>query len=209
MSAIEVWPVIHVGNPRIDMQNVEIARRFPVAGLMLISMKGNIEDVDSCANEIARRYPEQKIGVNYLGEQPEDALNRAYIQNYEAFWTDVQPFVGGRPFKDQLYFKAVAFKGQPHDPDPGHSARIALRLGMIPTTSGSATGVAPEVEKLQMLRNAIGGGAPLALASGATPLNIERFKPYLTHVLVSTGISKPGTDEFDEAKIAAFMRAAA
>ena len=47
----------------------------------------------------------------------------------------------------------------------------------------------------------------LAVASGMTPDNISEFKPYLSHVLVSTGISK---DEyhFDEEKINAFIQLA-
>ena len=88
-----------------------------------------------------------------------------------------------------LFFGSVAFKYQPEDVDPPEAARRAIALGMIPTTSGPATGCAPPPEKLYRIRRGIGTGA-LALASGLTPGNAYELGRFLTHALVSTGISE-------------------
>ena len=93
---------------------------------------------------------------------------------------------------DHTFFASVAFKYQPADPDPGEAARRALELGMLPTTSGDATGHAPDPAKLERIRAIIGppsAHAPLALASGVSPENAAALAPHLTDVLVSTGVS--------------------
>ena len=77
---------------------------------------------------------------------------------------------------------------------------------MVPTTSGLATGHAPEVGKLRAIREAIGGYNQLALASGAAPENIGRLAPYLTDILVSTGISK-NFHEFEPSRLHAMVAA--
>jgi predicted TIM-barrel enzyme len=43
------------------------------------------------------------------------------------------------------------------------------------------------------------GDYPLAIASGITPENIEKYLPYVDYFLVATGISKT-FDEFDPEK---------
>lgn len=159
--------------------------------------------------------PNLKIGANYLQLSSPEALARSQQQNLDATWTDRQEFARGelsphardvmaivRP--GHLFFAAVAFKGQPPDPFPADSARLAASVGMIPTTSGEATGVAPPVEKLQRIRFGLRLSDRLALASGATPENIKEMAPYLTHVLVSTGISG-APDEFEQSKLSALV----
>jgi len=60
-----------------------------------------------------------------------------------------------------------------------------LLAGFIPTTSGSATGKAPQLAKIiSMSQHGV-----LAVASGMTPDNVSDYAPYLSHILVSTGIS--------------------
>ena len=100
-------------------------------------------------------------------------------------------------------FASVAFKYQAEDPNPSLAAQLAQSAGFIPTTSGAGTGKAPTVEKIASMYEATGG--LLAVASGMTPENIAQFKPYLSHVLVSTGISK---DEyhFDLDKLENFIK---
>ena len=103
-----------------------------------------------------------------------------------------------------LFFGSVAFKYQPEDMDPPEAARRAIGLGMIPTTSGVATGSAPPAEKLFEIRHGIGPWAPLALASGMTPDNAYELGRFLTHALVATGISE-SFYEFSEPLLARFM----
>ena len=65
--------------------------------------------------------------------------------------------------------------------------RNALAAGFIPTTSGSGTGSAPDLEKIVAMSRATGG--VLAIASGMTPWNVAQYAPYLSHILVATGIA--------------------
>ena len=84
-------------------------------------------------------------------------------------------------------FASVAFKYRPYEPDPAKAALNALKAGFIPTTSGSGTGSAPELEKIVKMSRATGG--VLAIASGMTPWNVAEYAPFLSHILVATGIA--------------------
>lgn len=213
---LEVWPVIHIGPAWAAIANARMAQVNGCAGVMLISMKDADDDIDRLAEMIRDRVPGLKIGANYLSMMAPEALMRSQMQGHDATWTDRQEFTRGeysREARDimairrdgHLFFAAVAFKGQPPDPFPGASARLAAFSSLIPTTSGERTGVAPPVEKLRRIRQELEPADPLALASGATPENIGDMAPFLTHVLVSTGISgKPY--EFDQSKLAALIR---
>ena len=118
---------------------------------------------------------------------------------YRAMRAHLTPRLADKPF-----FAACAFKGQVYDPDPGASAHELHNLGFIPTTSGPGTGRPPGEDHLQAIRTKYAIDLPLALASGVTPENVHIFKPYISHILVSTGISS-GFYSFDEAKLAALM----
>lgn len=89
-----------------------------------------------------------------------------------------------------LYFGGVAFKYQREVPleQCGVEARLAAHLGVdIVTTSGPATGHPPSVEKVRVMREAIGDHA-LAIASGITLDNVEPFLPHVNAFLVATGL---------------------
>jgi predicted TIM-barrel enzyme len=98
-----------------------------------------------------------------------------------------------------LVFAGVAFKHQRPEPNPELAARMADKFGFIASTSGSATGVAAEVDKIARLRTAL-GDAPLAIASGVTPENVHEYAPHLSHILVATGVSE-SFHEFDYEKL--------
>lgn len=61
----------------------------------------------------------------------------------------------------------------------------------VVTTSGSATGVAAQIQKIKDMRASCGDKA-MALASGVTPENAPLYAPLIDAFLVATGISKPG-----------------
>jgi hypothetical protein len=212
----EIWPVIHLDTPGLAFVNAAIAFNAGCDGVFVIHMNGGDELVTPVASEIKRMWPDKKVGVNYLTMNAFDGLRRAEKNLFDAYWTDesgvrsdgveevarnVQWFLSiCRPI---LFFGSVAFKYQKSDPDPSMAAERATRLGMIPTTSGSATGKAPPVEKVKMMREFI-QHRPLALASGVTPENVLSLAPYVSHILVSTGISK-SFFEFDADKLKALV----
>jgi len=213
----QVWPVIHLSTPEIAYSNAAIASRCGCSGVFLIHMEGKDDQLDPVAIEIKRRHPDLLVGLNYLSLPAHIALARSLSLGMDATWTDksgvrsdrvdsmttnaIEPMLKENP--GHLFFGSIAFKYQPEDLDPPKAALLALDLGMIPTTSGLATGSAPNPKKLSAIRQAI-GDRPLALASGVTPDNAYELSGFLSHILVSTGISK-SFHEFDEGELATLM----
>jgi hypothetical protein len=213
----QVWPVIHVLSPALALRAAELAAKCECAGVFLISMDGYDQRLDPIAAEIRTHIPALAIGINYLTLPADRALHRSLEHGYQATWTDDAELHSSgagaltrqceRSLKDHaghLFFGAVGFKGQRYEPDPAAAARQALAHGMIPTTSGLATGVAPAAEKLTSIRSAIGPEAPLAVASGITPENVHELGRSVSHILVSTGISSD-FHSFAKEKLAALM----
>lgn len=217
----QIWPVIHIksDSPAQTMRNAEIAHRCGCEGVFLISMEGDNRRVVPLAQHVKAKFPELKVGVNLLGVDPFLAMGQSLAAGLHATWTD-SPGVTSEAVRDSAlavsellkdhpghqFFGSVAFKYQPHEADPGAAALSASVLGMIATTSGSATGSAPEASKLADMR-AVLGELPLAVASGITPENVAELGPYLSHILVSTGVSK-SFYEFDDALLADLVQRA-
>lgn len=211
---IRLWPVIHVRDVATTVQNARVAQACGACGVFLIHMAGDDALLDPMAQKVREACSGLFVGLNYLSLDAETALGRALAQGHDATWTDrpgvhsngVEP--GALAMSQQLQthpdhtlFASVAFKYQPFEPDPGDAAATAWSLGFVPTTSGIATGVAPDVSKLQTIRARIGNKARLAVASGMTPDNAESFAPFVTDVLVSTGVSSD-FHTFDAQKLA-------
>lgn len=212
--ALAVWPVIHLDTIELALSNAAIAAAHGCAGVFLISMDGRDHLIKEAAEAIRAEHPQLALGANFLTLRADAALARSLAARFAATWTDkpgvrsdgISGMAGGlRAVLDahpgHFFFASVAFKYQPVDLDPPTAARLAADLGMIPTTSGAATGQAPPAAKLAAMRAVV---PQLALASGATPENIDALAPHLTHLLVSTGISK-SFHAFDDAKLGRLM----
>lgn len=198
-----VWPVIHLRDDATTRANAELALSAGAEGVFLIHMDGNDAAINPAAAMLRREFPALRLGVNYLTVPARDALDRSLAHGWDATWSD-SPGVRSdavtadaraigavlKAHPSHAFFGSVAFKYQKKDPDPAEAARQAWALGMIPTTSGSATGQAPAAEHLARIRDGLPSGAPLAVASGITPGNIAVLGPYVTHVLVATGIGE-------------------
>lgn len=222
LPPLDIWPVIHLAEEALARENAAIASRCGCAGVFLISMDGRDERIGPMARELMQAHPGLRVGVNFLTLPAPEALSRAFALGVAATWVDkpgvrsdaIEPWAAGalasalaaRP--EHLFFGSVAFKYQRADADPPEASARALTLGMIPTTSGQATGSAPPAAKLAAIRARIGPEAPLGLASGLTPENAGELAPFLTHALVSTGISG-APDAFDEALLRRFVAACA
>lgn len=197
----EVWPVIHLSTAELARSNADLAFRVGCPGVMVISMDGHDRDALATAIAIKKAYPDKKVGVNLLQAAPLAALQESLLSGLDATWTD-SPGVSSAGISSQaeeicrilskrpehLFFGSVAFKYQPDEPNPALAVLMATRLGMIPTTSGPATGSAPSAAKLADLRLVL-GKLPLAVASGFTPDNAYELGRFVSHILVATGVS--------------------
>lgn len=212
---MQIYPVIHYKDDETTINEATIAYNAGANGVFLISHLGSNERLIPLAVEI-KKLLGFKVGLNFLGD---DAIYTAHIvkkNGLDMIWNDycgvssaglsfegyeLQAWAAANQHID--VFASVAFKYQADEPNPSLAAQLAKAAGFIPTTSGAGTGQAPTLDKISTMFTSTNG--LLAIASGMTPENIEEFKPYLSHVLVSTGISK---DEyhFDEDKLKEFIR---
>lgn len=208
-------PVIHHLDRETSIAEAQVARKCGADGVFLISHHGDDDEIVSVASELKVYMPEMKVGINLLSRSPKEACAAALESELDMVWADhmgvnssgVDPlglwlseFAKDNPAIK--LFASVAFKYQAIDPNPSLAAAKAKQMGFVPTTSGSATGSAPELSKIRQMSHAVNG--ELAVASGMTPENILGYAPFLAYALVSTGISK---DEYhiDEDKLCEFV----
>jgi hypothetical protein len=214
--------VIHYRDDETAFENARIAAANSYDGVCLIHMQGKDDLIETAAAEIKGRHPELIVITNRLSTHPVDMVRRDAELGLDGSWCD-NPGVSSKGItqlakdieeavfeirKDKpgfLFFGSVAFKTQTHDPDPATAAVKAKNLGWIATTSGMATGVAPDEEKLEQMKTAI-ASFDLAVASGITPENAETLGEHVDWVLVSTGISS-SFYTFDPLKVAALRHA--
>ncbi len=196
----KVLPVIHHLNHRLSVDQLKLAQEAGADGVFLISHNGKDDELLDVLIE-EKAINDFYIGINFLGmSDPVRAYNTAATAGADAVWLDdagvssthtefgmkLRDARNARAGREDI-FASVAFKYQGHEPNPVQAAFNARSLGFIPTTSGPGTGQAPEVSKVRDM--SVNGKGTLAIASGMTPENIGLFVPYLTHVLVATGVS--------------------
>lgn len=215
---MKIYVVVHHRDEETTISQTAIAKNHGADGVFLIAHGGEDDELVDVAKTCKVLWPDFPIGVNLLSKPPMDAANCAIMAGLDMFWADhmgvsseglsplgVKLSALAKSHPKTKFFASVAFKYRPHEPAPALAATAALSAGFIPTTSGAATGSPPEVSKISAMSSATNG--LLAIASGMTPENIAKYAPYVSHVLVSTGISK---DEYliDEEKLQALIAAA-
>lgn len=205
-----VFPVIHVQHAARTLDNAAIAFEAGCDGVFLISMDGHDDVLESQARLVKARWPDKLVGINFLSRPAVDAIHISAEAGMDMTWGDnaqvhtAQALDKAEQIAKALaqhpghqFFGGVAFKYQTPEPQPGLAAVRAQTLGIIPTTSGAGTGEAADVAKIADMHQAVNGG-PLAIASGITPDNVLEYAPYLSHILVATGVSKNEHDfEFE------------
>lgn len=199
----KIYPVIHYLDWETTYVEVVKAINCGADGVFLISHRNNDDDIIESAQDIRIRFPDFPVGINFLSKGPSVAARICYGQGFHMMWGDnvgvsssgvVEPAMeihhfqhGGNDSKAFEVFASVAFKYQQHEPRPEVAARVALEMGFIPTTSGAGTGEAPGLMKIANMSRATDG--VLAVASGMTPENVSMYAPYLSHILVATGVA--------------------
>lgn len=197
---MRIYPVIHYLDRATAFNEIQVARRCGADGVFLISHRGADQELLDVAGDAKRANPDFPIGVNLLTWEPSRAAFMAHAAGLDMAWADDMgvssqgvTLVGatlwkfGQMHPELQLFASVAFKYRAPEPRPAQAALYALGAGFIPTTSGAATGSAPEVTKIARMSAATGG--TLAVASGMTPDNVAEYAPYLSHILVATGVA--------------------
>lgn len=216
---LNIYPVIHLAPSQVEpsIQQLQIAIRAGADGVFFISHEGKDDEVLQAADLAMSMVPNGfSVGVNLLGHGAVRAFDLARVSKVHMLWVDdpglssagVSP-LGAELMErhqqaaDLLVFASVAFKYQPVDPYPARAAGVALASGFFPVTSGDATGHAPDLSKVIAMSKETGGR--LGLASGMTPDNVARYSPWLSAILVATGVS---LDEhrLDPVKLQAFIK---
>ena len=218
----QLFVVVHVMDKQQVLRNTRIAAEEGADGVFLIDHHEfhATPRLLKESYEVAREAnPDLKIGLNFLGMRPDQAYHYAPDQTF-AIWSDSARSELSHEGADRikqvwrkyhrgnsehpLYFGGVAFKYQAHENDPANAAKIASLFLDVITTSGPATGHPPSIEKMRLMREAV-GDHPLAIASGITPENVSNFLPYVNCFLVATGISKSDT-ELDAQRVSLLRR---
>lgn len=215
----KIYPVIHHYNDLLTQKQADIAFECGADGVFIISHYGDDHGVIQSAWHTHVRYPDKDVGVNLLSTKVEEVASKVNSSScINMVWYDNVGIHSDPSYEDteltdliskqysitgKTVFAGVAFKYQQEDENPHVSAYECSRhYGFIPTTSGQGTGKAPALDKIIGMHACSGDW--LAIASGMTCENIEEFAPYLSHILVSTGISKNEL-EFDYGLLRTFI----
>ncbi len=201
--------VVHVENLAQAKRNAAIALNEGADGIFLINHDVEALDLIFSYEEIRALYPTLWIGLNFLdlgrsealGVLPPDASGLwvdnagifetvVYIETAEAEYFSERKKLSQKPF---LYFGGVAFKYQALVTDFAAMARASIPFMDVVTTSGEATGKAADIQKIKIMKKAL-GEHPLAVASGITSENVRTFMPHVDCFLVATGISDSHTE---------------
>lgn len=208
---MKIYPVIHYYDETTSISNAEIAFSHGCDGVFVINMGFEETDaiIPSICKSIKDKFPDMKIGANFLyGGFLPIFIDKS--EHLDMLWTDniipdryddfIRKELSYRPME---IFESFAFKYKEEDNDFVNTGKTILAKGRIPTTSGPGTGQAPSLDKILQLKEL----SSLALASGLDPDNIGKFKNYITHALVATGISETFY-KFDSIKVRDFVQAA-
>jgi hypothetical protein len=219
-----VHAVLHHRNGETTLAQAETALACGADGVFLISHHGQDAELAPLAATLAGRWASTRsaaggpalVGLCLLTFPPALAMTAAAQAGAHAVWVGASGVrstglsAEGRELAEAkqrhagiAVFAGVAFKYEAEEPDAPAAARLAASLGMLPTTSGRGTGLAPPLAKIEAMSQAVGG--QLAIASGMTVDNVAQFAPLVSHILVSTGVSR---DEhtLDPDKLALFLR---
>jgi len=210
-----VLPVIHVIDNAQAERNVRIAIGEGAAGVFLINHDFSYPEFLSVIRHVRGRFPGLWLGVNFLAVTGKEAFPELAKLGKEGtpvdgYWADdaridehqdagaqveaqeiaaVRSTCGWQGF----YTGGTCFKKQ-REVAPQHyayAARTATGFMDAVCTSGVATGMAADLEKISTFRKAVGDHA-LTLASGITPDNARDYGKEIDGFLVATGINHPG-----------------
>lgn len=220
-----VLPVVHVQNTEQALNNLRIAHEEGCDGAFLINMQNPLtldrmshEELLKIHHLAKKEFATWWLGINYLDlptvkifENADSSVSGLWADNAQIYeWLDKQ--LEAEEIKKAkiksgwkgLYFGGVAFKYQREVDNPALAAKIATAYVDVVTTSGKATGSAPDIAKIEVMKKAMGDN-PLAIASGVSPENVKEFIPFADCFIVATSLLVPDTENFDRSKVRELM----
>ena len=211
-----VLPVIHHRDAKTSVEQALLARDLGADGAFLISHGHGDRELPEVLATVKSLAPSFPVGLNLLSTPLRESLEIAMACGADMLWADNMGCSSlgldedgqfARAFAKRqgapILFASVAFKHQRHEPDPELAAKVALVAGFVPTTSGPRTGTPPAQSKISSMSRASAG--TLAIASGVDPDNSTVFAPFVSHILVATGISVDG-DLIDPEKLSLLLK---
>lgn len=226
---MKIYPVVHRHTEAQALKLTEQSFDAGADGVFLIDHLNQDPDILTSTYSYVRHAMgrEAFIGVNYLSLHPAKAvehLQRLFVgpDFPDALWADnavrYTPSVldvkrqHEIPHNKLRYFGGVAFKGTAsYTSDPYWASLLADAAKDevdVVTTSGPGTGLPAHVDKVSIMKAAI-GNRELALASGVDSSNIDTYKPHVDAVLVASSIETHSySGEFDLAKLRELVQAA-
>jgi hypothetical protein len=237
-SRCVVLAVIHVRSAKQAATSLAVAERCGCPGVFLVNHYMAASELVRIFSVLRRANPDYWIGVNFLGTRADEAfglLSELDCRAPDGLWSD-NAMLGSGQADDvararrvsrsraavglagkTLYFGGVAHKGQAgvHNDKLKLElvARAAADIMDVVTTTGPATGMAADPEKITRMASGCAaggaaGGTPLAIASGVSVDNIAEFVAGGACCFIVASSVACGFHKFDEGKLTALMEKA-
>lgn len=191
-------PVIHTTTVEQTKKSIRIALESDADGIFLIDQKMSAGEVLRLIEGLSREPVTLPwIGLNLLAMPSRRIMS--ILKNMQlpvrGVWKDdAADFINAKEDVqwEGLTFGGVAFKYQREVPNAALFSETrywSSRVNVV-TTSGDRTGQPPTVEKVSAMYRALEPPTSLALASGISPDNVQKFLPYAHAFLVASSIEK-------------------
>lgn len=194
------------------MEEAELARTAGADGIFLIpdyakgDKRASTNEQFSYLERLQERMPSFPIGVNFL-VGPKTIVPRIYSVQPDLYQTDSSSVAGLDRSKlpHTEFFIAVAFKYSRNVhltgvPLKEHCEKVSA-VADVPTTSGDATGVEADLNKIREIRSYLPQNKRLGIASGVTEQNVQLYlQEGVTDFLIATSLIK-GVNEKNGADI--------
>ena len=188
MKKAEIIPVIHMINIEQVFANVETCVNNGIKKVFLINHVVSAQDVLSAAKDVKSEYPELWVGINLLGTPTTSVICLPNV--VDGIWCDgtlTKEDANFRSFKGML-FGGLAFKYQRQPSDLEEACKNAALTTDVATTSGPGTGKAATITKIETIREYL-GTHPMAIASGVSADNVEKYMYLADYLLVASSIT--------------------
>lgn len=211
MDTIEIIPVIHVLTLKQAMESATVCYECGIRKVFIIChVNHNPGFLVAAAAQIKGQYTDMWVGINFLGEDVKTLLQTDSLNEYaDALWADdgltelseieLNELKGLCKFK-RMFFGGLAFKYQAQPENIEDACKKSALITSVSTTSGSATGSAPTLTKIQNLRKYL-GAHPMAIASGVSAYNIKSYRGLAQYVLVASSITDPFTEIINKKRL--------